>query len=575
MHSHLNRYFIMQKIFTIVFIFLTIPLFSQDGIFSVNEELERLFIEAEKLKLIGKNEQAIKVYKELSKKDPKISAVHYELARLYEEEESFEKAESSITKAISIEPSNKWYKLFQAELYKVQSKYQQAIQVYENLIKQNPTNQDFLMSLAGVYGKTDEYQKIIDVYNKLEKQAGIRESFTKVKFTAYNKMGKANKAAEEMLSLAKAYPNDIDFKHNLASFYKQIDQQEKANEVYKEILVINPEDSKANIAIASSLKTSGKDGDYLNSIKSILTSSQIDLDMKIKELIPYIQKVADSGDQTLANQLISISNTLTDVHGADAKIFAVKGDLLKYTGQRQAAIENYNEVLALDDTVFPVWEQLMTLLNETNRFGLLAEKASSAIDLFPNKASSHYYSAVALYHLGKKSDALDASREAKMVSAGDPNLIPKIYALQSVMAVENKDLDIASKLITAAKDMAITSEEVLYYNYLFADLSNNDQAAAIKQIQEALTKKTNQGKLHLVMAKHHLKTAPTKAIKYLTQLEEDFDYNDDTLILELLGDAYAQSGAKDEAIKTWERSLSLNAFNKSSVENKIQTQSIK
>jgi len=575
MHSHLNRYCIMHKIFTIIFIFLSIPLFSQDGIFSGNEELERLFIEAEKLKLIGKNDQAIKVYKELSKKDPKISAVHYELARLYEEEESYEKSENAITRAVSLEPSNKWYRLFQAELYKEQSKFNQAIQVYEALIKQDPKNQDFLMSLASVYGKTDDYQKIIDVYNKLEKQAGIREAFTRVKFTAYNEMGKENKAAEEMIKLVNAYPNDLTFKHNLASFYKQIDQQEKANVIYKEILKVNPEDSKANIAIASALKSSGKDGDYLNSIKAILSSPQIDLDMKIKELIPYIQKVADTGDPILANQLIDITKGLDEVHGADAKIYAVQGDLLKYTGQRQAAVDSYNKVLELDDTVFPVWEQLMTALNETKRYGQLAEKSLDAIDLFPNKASSYYYSAVALYHLGKKSEALDASREAKMVSAGDPNLLPKIYALQSVLAAENKDLDIASKLINAAKEISSTSEEVLYFNYLYASVVDKDIDATIDLIKTALTQNPDQGKLQFVRGQALLKKAPEDAINYFTQLGDAYNYSEDCQILELLGDAYAMSGSKEEAVKQWEKSLGLNAYNKSSLEKKIQTQSIK
>lgn len=575
MHSHLNRYYIMHKIFTIIFVFLSIPLFSQDGIFSGNEELERLFIEAEKLKLIGKNDQAIKVYKELSKKDPKISAVHYELARLYEGQENYEKSESAITRAVSLEPSNKWYKLFQAELFKEQSKYNQAIQVYEGLIKQDPKNQDFLMSLASVYGKTDDYQKIIDVYNKLEKQAGIRASFTKVKFTAYNKMGKQNKAAEEMIKLLNAYPNDLTIKHNLASFYKQIDQQEKANVIYKDILKINPEDSKANIAVASTLKSSGKDSDYLNSIQSILSSPQIDLDMKIKELIPYIQKVADTADPILANQLIDITNTLDDVHGADAKIYAVKGDLLKYTGQRQAAIESYSKVLELDDTVFPVWQQLMTALNETYRYGQLAEKAVDAIDLFPNKASSYYYNAVALYHLGKKSEALEASREAKMISAGDPKLLPNIYALQSVLAAENKDLDIAAKLISAAKEINSSSEDVLYFNYLFASLINKDVESSIDLIKSALAKNPDQGKLQFIRGQELLKNSAASAIAYLTQLGASYDYSEDAQLLELLGDAYALSGSKEEAVKHWEKSLSLNAYNKSGLEKKIQTQSIK
>ncbi len=574
MHSHLNRYCIMHKIFTIIFFLLSFPLFSQDGIFSGNEELERLFIEAEKLKLIGKNDQAIKVYKELSKKDPKISAVHYELARLYEEQESYEKSENAITKAVSLEPSNKWYKLFQAELFKEQAKYNQAIQVYEALIKQDPKNQDFLMSLASVYGKTDDYQKIIDVYNKLEKQAGIREAFTRVKFTAYNEMGKENKAAEELLKLVNAYPNDVSFKHNLASFYKQIDQQEKAQVIYKDILAINPEDSKANIAIASSLKSSGQDGDYLNSIGSILSSPQIDLDMKIKELIPYIQKVADSGDPILANQLIDITDDLAEVHGADAKIYAVKGDLLKYTGQRQAAVESYYKVLELDDTVFPVWEQLMTALNETHRYGALAETSIEAIDLFPNKAASYYYSAIALYHLGKKSDALEASREAKMVSAGDPNLLPKIYALQSVLAAENKDLDIASKLINAAKDISSTSEDVLYFNYLHASFVEQDVEAAIELIKSALAKNPDQGKLQFVRGKELLKSSPEAAVRYLSQLT-DYDNSEDCQLLELLGDAYSLSGSKEEAVKHWEKSLELNAYNKPSLEKKILSQSIK
>ena len=112
---------------------------------------------------------------------------------------------------------------------------------------------------------------------------------------------------------------------------------------------------------------------FLESLKPVFRQEGVDIDLKIGQLMPFIQRVADTGNQQLASAALELSTILEQVHPTEAKAYSASGDLLYYSGKKQEALEKYQKALELDDTVFLLWEQAMHIYKEEKQYQKLYE----------------------------------------------------------------------------------------------------------------------------------------------------------------------------------------------------------
>jgi len=144
-------------------------------------------------------------------------------------------------------------------------------------------------------------------------------------------------------------------------------------------------------------------------------------------MIPYIQKVANTGNKKLADAVIELAQILTDVHPNNAKSFSVYGDLLNHSERPKEALVKYMQTLKLDNSVFTVWEQVMYLNLELNDFDALLKTSNEALDLFPNKAKAYYLNGIANSEKRNYTDAIDGFQQALMMSAKNNRMRADIH----------------------------------------------------------------------------------------------------------------------------------------------------
>ena len=200
----------------------------------------------------------------------------------------------------------------------------------------------------------------------------------------------------------------------LANHFQRIGKNEKAKEIFQKILILDPKDAQANIALASSNNREESNAIFLSTLKPIFQQEDVDIDLKIKEMIPYIQKVANTGNKKLADAVIELAQILTDVHPNNAKSFSVYGDLLNHSERPKEALVKYMQTLKLDNSVFTVWEQVMYLNLELNDFDALLKTSNEALDLFPNKAKAYYLNGIANSEKRNYTDAIDGFLARKL-----------------------------------------------------------------------------------------------------------------------------------------------------------------
>ncbi|MEM8908017.1 MAG: tetratricopeptide repeat protein [Bacteroidota bacterium] len=417
--------FSRNRISSLIFLLVSFAAMIKAQPVRISEEeaqTQKVFIEANREKILGNFENAAFLYKEVLKRDKTNHAAAYELARVYDVLDKSDKAIGSIKMAVAWDKENPWYKMFLADLYEKKGKDKDAAKLYESLVKAEPNNEFYYSKWAFYLVKAQEPEKAIKVYDLLEEKVGVSEDISRRKHSLYLGMGKQKKAIQEYQKLVNAFPYNTYVHHLLADFYRQVGQLDKAQVTYEKILSIDANDAQATLALADALKATGDDATYLNSLQPIFQKEEIDIDAKVKELIPYIRKIADTGDQNLAMVALQLSDILEVKHPDEAKAYSVSGDLLYHSGRNKEALEKYLKAIELDQTVFAIYEQIMYIYLELQDYPALQNIAEQAMDLFPNQSKAYYFSGIALSQQQKSKAAVSAFQQALIMSRKDPRL---------------------------------------------------------------------------------------------------------------------------------------------------------
>ncbi len=422
-------------------------------------QIEETFIDGNREKLLGNWEKAVVKFKEVLEKDPKNDAASYELARVYEALKDTDKAIAAGKNAIEWNPANPWYKYYLAELYQKVDKDKEAAELYGQLVKMDPHNEGYYFKWAYYLVRASQPADAIKVYDQLEKMIGINEETTRHKQTLYLGMGEYKKAGKEVKELIERFPKNVAYRHLLATFYDQTGDKEKATATYQEILKLDPNDARAKIALADDNKGTD-DIKFLNALRPVFENPETDIDTKIKEIIPYVSRLAETGDKNLGNTLLALTSLLETVHPNSAKSHSVLGDVLFYNGQPDRALEQYKKCLDLDHNVWAVWDQVLFIYADKKDFQNLVKTSEEALDLFPNQATAHYFNGIGYNGLHKPNDALNAFQQALIMSTKNPPLRFNVlrqtgesyYQLKKYPQAENS-LNEALKL--NSKDIAV------------------------------------------------------------------------------------------------------------------------
>jgi len=481
-------------------------LVAQEGQRYTEEEvnIQKLFIEANREKLLRKYENAAFLFEEVTKKDKNNPAPYYELAKVYDILDESEKALKHIKTAIRLDKRNTWYQIFLAQLHEKNNLDIEAAKVYEQLVQKDPQNEYYYYQWAYFLVKSGQGEKALIVFDNLESVVGVNADIAERKHKIYHQLGKRKEAAKELAKLAEAFPENVPYKHNLARYFEQIDSRKNAKIIYQEIIRMNPEDAKASIALASYNAGNQKnDLGYLGTLGELFKKENVLIDVKIAKLYPYVAAVATEKDPTTKQAILDLGKLLTQTHSTAAKAYSIYGDMLYQVGDLEAALGAYKKTLKEDDTVYPVWRNAMEIHHELEKYEELIDFSEEAMDLFPNQGASYYYNGLAYNKKEDYGEALNSFQLALMMSGKDPALAADIYGAMSVTYGHQKKLDKAKMAVEKGLELnpkyAVLIEQ--YGDLLF---QNGEVEAAIVQWKKALEYNENSASLKQKIANRSL-----------------------------------------------------------------------
>lgn len=348
-------------------------------------KIESVQLEAERAKLTENYEEAkAKYHIIIDSLDKQNDNAYYQLAIIQLQGNKLQDAEINAEQAVRLSPDNKWYIDLLAKVYIKSGNTQKAIKTLEQVIEKNPMDADSYFDLAYLYLQTSQSLNAIKTYDAFEKNYGVEESVVLQKEKIYLRMNQLDNAANEVKKLIDAFPDEVSYLGMLAELYSLNGKKDKANEVYQQILQLDPENAQALMASADIDASKGDTTARASAIKKVFANPNMNIDAKVKMLYPYIQYY------DLRKEKISEAHTLSDIlikaHPEDAKSFAIRGDLYYIDGKEDTALASYIKALELKKDVYAVWQQALFIYSNKREWTILLQKSNEALELFPNQA---------------------------------------------------------------------------------------------------------------------------------------------------------------------------------------------
>lgn len=540
----------------------TFGAWAQEQISEEEIKLQESFLAATKERILGNFEKAAELFEAYLKSDRTNDVAAFELGKIYDELEQPEKAIQSFEKALKLNPTNEWYQKYLADVYQKMGLDQKAADIYEVLVKANPTNDYYYYKWAYFLVRSNKIKDALEVYNLLESQAGISEELIRRKHSLYIGLGENKKAANELRRLIDAFPEEVEYRYLLSSFYEQIGKRDKAMDVYREIIKIDPESPKAVMALAGEKAPKEGEAAYLASLVPVFEQIDVDIDIKMARIIPFIQEVANKGDELLADEVLKLTAILEKVHPNEAKAFSASGDLYLYTNRVQEAIEKYKKTLDLDDTVYSVWEQLMYAHSELKQYKELAKVSEEAIDYFPNKASAYYLNGLANNEMGNPDEAVSVLEQALLMSSKDGYIqfqvlgnLGKAYHALGDGGQSNQSFDKALQLNAKAPELLGT------YAVCLVD-RGADLAKAEEMVENAVDILPNSPETTYARGWVFYKKKDFAKAKEWLDKSLQLGGSELPKVLEAYGDLLFQTETAERAIEYWTKALNKGSYSK-------------
>lgn len=364
---------------------------------------------------------------------PKVGAAHYELARIQREQLLLPNdALAHATTAYLLDKNNKWYVLEMARGYNSLNKLSDAVKWYEKAHQLDPQWTLPLFEWTDALSRSGKTIAAIDVLNKIEKINGKEEYLTEYKFQLYFQNQDLKSAANELESLAMAFPKEAKFTIRAAEFYQQIGLNDRALALLK---TNHLEDNGYyhfllyNIATAQNSETL----ENFEHLLKAMSSSDVNMDQRVAALYPFLYHTNGKEKDEIIARCIDLTIQLFP---NDAKGHSMKGDFMATLHKEREAIEAYEKTLQLDPSKSAVWIALLSIYE--NSYDIdpneWQKKAQEAIDIFnftPDFYKSKYK---AEYRLGAFNSMIE-SCDAGLAILIDDEREKAIFQLDKIFAL--------------------------------------------------------------------------------------------------------------------------------------------
>jgi tetratricopeptide (TPR) repeat protein len=521
---------------------------------------EELFIEALKQKVVGNPQKAVLYLNSCLEIDPNSSAAMYELANMHIANNDLYSASKLLEKATAINPQNKWFKILLTRIYQQTGKNAEAATLFDQLSKMDPENLEYIYLKADELAKAKKYDEAIRVLNELEKKTGINEQVSTAKQEILIQAGKIKEAYAEIQRLITSNPSDTRYYGLLADMYNDQGDKENALKYYRKIQEMEPDNGFVNFSLSNFYI---EKGDTLEAVQYILkgfANEKVDIDTKLQLYLLY------TGENTKVKlkpeQMEEMIHVLLKNNEGDFRVNTLYADYLIKSKRSKEAREQLLKVIEKGESDFSLWEQILYLDNDLQDWLALFDHGKQALDRFPSQAQFYFLRAVGALQLNKYADAISVVDEGLNYVIDNKPLQGQMVFLKGEAKYKLKQLPEAFKLFDEA--IALDPENYIAmnnYSY-YLSLAEENLEKAERMSGKVIEKFPDNATYLDTYAWVLFKKKDYTLAKFYMETALSHSSEDSSTLVEHYGDILFMLGNSEEALKNWNKALSMGSESK-------------
>jgi tetratricopeptide (TPR) repeat protein len=432
-------------------------------------QTDELYFEALKAKQHSDDKQAESLLKQFIAKRPEVAAAHYELAKIYTDQKKLELATLNIKKALSIDPTNKWYKEAQALIFVAQGNYVAAANLYAELAKEEKQDQEYPVQAAEYYERAGKNQEAISQLDVALLRNLDDEDLMVHKMQLYLNMNNAEKAATVVQQMIAGDPRNGKYIKLLGEIYDNNKMLDRAGALYEQALKKLPNDPSVQLGFATHCLRKGDTTQYRIYARKAITNAGMDTEAQLELLKVYIQSLPD--ENTALAEALPIIAKLVEQAPDDALILEYYGEALEGNNMTDSAVAIYKKSLIIKPSNFGVWGRLLVSYQEKKYADSLIKYSEKAMRMFPNQAITHFYNGVGYLNKENYSSAIKAmNRAIDLQPETEKEALAQMYSTLADVYYSSKQFALSDETFEKALALDPNNATVLNnYSYFLSE----------------------------------------------------------------------------------------------------------
>ena len=497
----------------------------------------------------GNLQEALRLFTKCQSLNKSEAAVSYEIATVHKMLGHSDMALDFARAAAVASPDNEWYQLLYIECLNNSHQFSQALKIRELLAKKYPSKSEFQEDLAIQYAMMGQFDKSYKIYSELEKTYGVNEQLTINKVKLLDNQRKNKEAEAELKTLLRLDSLQPRYYSYLADHYLEYNQLDEAKAMYDKILSIDENDVDVHLALHDFYLKKNDEASAFEHLKLAIKNPDLELSTKTNIVGSYYLQ-AEARSESAAKQGFELAEIMLKVHPNSAEANTLYADFLRLQKKLSEAAPYYYKSAIVQGKDAHVWDHLLYIDNELNRFDSLEKHSALAIEYFPNQPNYYIYNGVANTQKHNYKKAISSLLSGVNYVVDNKALLIQFYsALGDAYYYSNEFDNSDSYFEKALKEDADNTYVLNNYAYYLSQRNQQLEKA------EKLSKKSNDlspnnknymdtyGWILFQQKKYQL------ADEWLSKASKMGGKN--ATILEHYGDNLFMLGYKDLAIKAW------------------------
>ncbi|MCI0922194.1 tetratricopeptide repeat protein [Sphingobacterium rhinopitheci] len=543
----------MNNIIKSILVLLFVLVFAGKNYAQSNNSLYRSELAEVEVKLReGNFPAAINILDQILVKYPTAAEVFYAKGLLLGQVGNLDGAITNVEEAYKIEPLV-LYTNYLVELYKSKKDWKKAVEVLTAARAKYPNDTALARELLSILGFTDQLDQALVVYNQ-EKDKGNHTDTLDVALADVFFYGNKNK---EGIALLLPWSG----KSTLSSVYGRLGygylNEKKAKNAIAtlELGVAKSNDASLYLDLADAYKMEGKSKFTFDALEKAFKSTDVQYVHKYRVMLDLLG--VENKSLTM-DQVQSLANTLVLVHPRIAESHMIKGEILWKRGNTAEAKSMFLTAVGIAPNQIDAWRMLINVDLVMKQVDEAIQHSKEGLNANPGNPALLYFSGLA--YLAKEDNASARQLlEAALNNSTNENKYLRSIIYGSLGDLYHKlNMDAASDVayeeaIKLDSTNAVAMNNLAYY--LSLRKLDLEKAADYSMRSIALEPKssTYQDTYAWVMFQQG---NYTEALKWIEKALKNSPVTSVTLI-EHYGDILSQLGKTKEALKQWQKALTL------------------